>query len=286
VRRRLAVVFSFALLAMLAAPGATAGATLDAVSFIEFACPASIQTPSDLVDAGGPRGVCAVAGRTGDFGTLDPGYSWALDPIEFDLQASLHTSDSNVLTNPDPNAGGVCDSTTMTCDAYQSYAWFGVPSGATTLVEDALPPGFAFGWATISKDGGDATAATELIQTDGPTLLNGWDTLTFAALAAGVGAVVWGAASFLPVEAVRLHRLLLEDLDLAAARDLWASVYPICALLESTSYVSAVKAACRVVGLTTGPVRAPLLELPENERLELERLLAAAGIGAEAAALV
>src|SRR5687767_5285270 len=44
---------------------------------------------------------------------------------------------------------------------------------------------------TCLKDtGGDAVAATELIQTDGPTLLNGWDTLTFAALAAGVRAVV------------------------------------------------------------------------------------------------
>src|SRR5215217_1930801 len=49
---------------------------------------------------------------------------------------------------------------------------------------------------TCLKDtGGDATAATELIQTDGPTLLNGWDTLTFAALAAGVRAIVWGTAS-------------------------------------------------------------------------------------------
>ena len=38
---------------------------------------------------------------------------------------------------------------------------------------------------TCLKDtGGDAVAATELIQTDGPTLLNGYDTLTFAALAA------------------------------------------------------------------------------------------------------
>src|SRR5918998_1681149 len=46
---------------------------------------------------------------------------------------------------------------------------------------------------TCLKDTGvDAVAATELIQTDGPTLLNGWDTLTFAALAAGVRAVVWG----------------------------------------------------------------------------------------------
>ena len=47
---------------------------------------------------------------------------------------------------------------------------------------------------------GDAVAATELIQAGDrvPTLLNGWDTLTFAALAAGVRAVVWGTASILP----------------------------------------------------------------------------------------
>ena len=49
---------------------------------------------------------------------------------------------------------------------------------------------------TCLKDtGGDATAATEPIQTDGPTLLNGYDTHTFHALAAGRRAVVWGTAS-------------------------------------------------------------------------------------------
>ena len=37
----------------------------------------------------------------------------------------------------------------------------------------------------LKDTGGDATAATELIQTDGPTLLNGYDTHTFHALAAG-----------------------------------------------------------------------------------------------------
>ena len=67
-------------------------------------------------------------------------------------------------------------------------------SGVTLTAEQlrALP-------VTCLKDtGGDAVAATELIQTDGPALLNGWDTLTFAALAAGVRAVVWGTASILP----------------------------------------------------------------------------------------
>src|SRR3712207_2092801 len=78
----------------------------------------------------------------------------------------------------------------------------------------------------------DGVAPTELIQTDGPTLLNGWDTLTFAALAAGVRAVVWGTASILPEQCVELHRLLIDDIDLPAARELWARLWPLCQFLE------------------------------------------------------
>jgi 4-hydroxy-tetrahydrodipicolinate synthase len=135
---------------------------------------------------------------------------------------------------------------------------------------------------SLKDSSGDAVLATALIQAGDavPTYLNGADTLTFAALAAGVRAVVWGAASFMPAEAARLHRLLVQDLDLAAGRELWRRLYPLNAFLESTSYVPAVKAACRIVGMATGPVRAPLLELPADELATLTRLLAEAGIGA------
>jgi 4-hydroxy-tetrahydrodipicolinate synthase len=127
---------------------------------------------------------------------------------------------------------------------------------------------------TCLKDtGGDAVAATELIQGDGPTLLNGWDTLTFAALAAGVRAVVWGTASIVPEPCVELHRLLIDDLDLREARELWARLWPLCRFLEGQSYPAAVKAACRLVGDTTGPVRAPLLELDDAATTELAALL-------------
>jgi 4-hydroxy-tetrahydrodipicolinate synthase len=125
----------------------------------------------------------------------------------------------------------------------------------------------------LKDTGGDAVAATELIQTDGRTLLNGWDTLTFAALAAGVRAVVWGTASILPEECVELHRLLVDDIDLPAARELWARVWPLCSFLEGQSYSAAVKAACRLVGDTTGPVRAPLLPLDDVATSELAALL-------------
>jgi 4-hydroxy-tetrahydrodipicolinate synthase len=129
------------------------------------------------------------------------------------------------------------------------------------------------GVSCLKDTGGDAVAATELIQTDGPTLLNGWDTLTFAALAAGVRAVVWGAASILPEQCVELHRLLIDDIDLPAARDLWARLWPLCQFLEGQSYGAAVKTACRLVGDNTGPVRAPLLPLDDATTSELATLL-------------
>ena len=131
------------------------------------------------------------------------------------------------------------------------------------------------GVTSLKDTGGDAVAATELIQAgdQGPTLLNGWDTLTFAALAAGVRAVVWGTASILPEECVALHRLLIDDIDLPAARELWTRLWPLCKFLEGRSYPAAVKAACALVGDTTGPVRAPLLALGEDESTELQRLL-------------
>jgi 4-hydroxy-tetrahydrodipicolinate synthase len=127
---------------------------------------------------------------------------------------------------------------------------------------------------TCLKDtGGNAVAATELIQTDGPTLLNGWDALTFAALAAGVGAVVWGAASILPEQCVELHRLLIDDIDLPAARELWARLWPLCQFLEGQRYPAAVKTACRLTGDATGPVRPPLLPLDDAAINELTALL-------------
>jgi dihydrodipicolinate synthase/N-acetylneuraminate lyase len=127
--------------------------------------------------------------------------------------------------------------------------------------------------ACLKDTGGDAVAATELIQTGGPVLLNGWDTLTFAALAAGVRAVVWGAASIVPEQCVELHRLLIDDIDLPAARELWARLWPLCRFLEGQSYSAAVKTACGLAGDTTGPVRAPLLPLGDAATRELAALL-------------
>jgi 4-hydroxy-tetrahydrodipicolinate synthase len=127
--------------------------------------------------------------------------------------------------------------------------------------------------ACLKDTGGDASAAAELIQTDGPTLLNGYDTHTFNALAAGVQAVVWGVASIIPGQAVELHRLLIDDIDLPAARELWARIWPLCHFLETISYTAGVKTAVRLVGDATGPVRGPLLELSDDAVSRLAALV-------------
>jgi 4-hydroxy-tetrahydrodipicolinate synthase len=141
------------------------------------------------------------------------------------------------------------------------------------------------GVTSLKDTGGDAVAATELIHAgeDTPTLLNGWDTLTFAALAAGVRAVVWGAATIVPEQCVALHRLLIDDIDLPSARELWARLWPLCHFLEQHSYPAAVKAACALLGDSTGPVLAPLLPLEDEDTAELGRLLEQAGASLEPA---
>ena len=75
---------------------------------------------------------------------------------------------------------------------------------------------------------------------------------------------------------MRLHRLLLDDVDLPAARELWSRLLPLCSFLEGQSYPAAVKAGCALAGDTTGPTRAPLLPL-DDAAAELARLLERAG---------
>ena len=100
-------------------------------------------------------------------------------------------------------------------------------------------------------------------------MLNGWDTLTFAALAAGVRAVIWGAASILPEQCVALHRLLIDaDRPARRTRPVDPLLHPLCSFLEAHSYSAAVKAGCAIAGDAHRPVRAPLLALDDGDARE------------------
>jgi dihydrodipicolinate synthase/N-acetylneuraminate lyase len=138
------------------------------------------------------------------------------------------------------------------------------------------------GVASIKDSSGDAYALTELLERYGDRLqvCNGWDSLTFFGLAAGAKASVWGAANIFPELAVELFTAVAEQGDLDAGRKLWSRLYPVVAFLESGSYTSRVKAACRLRGLPVGPVRRPFLDPADDDLKTLDELLTQLGLTA------
>jgi 4-hydroxy-tetrahydrodipicolinate synthase len=134
---------------------------------------------------------------------------------------------------------------------------------------------------TSFKDtGGDAVKFAAVLNhhTQDITPLNGYDTLTFSAFAAGAKAAVWGAASVIPALCVELYDAIIIDGDLAKARELWAHIFPICEFLESHNYASAIKAGLDLVGVPAGPVRLPVLRLAQEHVDQFARLLTSAGV--------
>lgn len=132
--------------------------------------------------------------------------------------------------------------------------------------------------ASVKDTGGDGAWLDQLLGRYGDDLqvLNGGDTLTFAALAAGAPAAVWGAANILPELAVELYDTVAGQRDLDRGRRLWDRIRTLMAFLEAEAYTPRVKAASHLVGVTTGPLRLPLLWPEDAEVARLADLLDAA----------
>lgn len=134
---------------------------------------------------------------------------------------------------------------------------------------------------TSYKDtGGDATKFASVLHNHAAdiTALNGWDTLSFAGLAAGAKAVVWGAASVIPQLCTEFYDALAVRSDLTAGRELWAKIFPICEFLEAHNYAAAIKTGLELVGQDAGPTRRPVLPLAPEFRTKFKGLLTAAGV--------
>jgi 4-hydroxy-tetrahydrodipicolinate synthase len=152
----------------------------------------------------------------------------------------------------------------------------GVRMSAEQISELAAIPGVGF----IKDSSGDAVLLTQLLQEFGDRLqvFNGLDSLTFYAFAAGARGSVWGAANFMPELAVELYRVLSVEKNLDAGRALWARIWPVCQVLDSTNYASAVKTACDLLGIPVGPTRAPARLLADQDRKRLAVALENAGL--------
>jgi 4-hydroxy-tetrahydrodipicolinate synthase len=159
---------------------------------------------------------------------------------------------------------------------YNIPAATGVDLSAEQLAQLARETGIA----SYKDTGGDFPRFTAVQQEHAAdiTALNGFDTLTFAALADGAQAGVWGTASVIPQLCAELYDALAVRGDLAAGRELWSKIFPICQFLESHNYACAIKTGLDLVGHSAGPTRLPVLPLAEEYRAEFRRLLVAAGV--------
>lgn len=155
--------------------------------------------------------------------------------------------------------------------------YYNVP-GATGIRLDAAQVaelGAIEGVDYLKDTSGDAVALTDLIVSRGGQIkaFNGWDTLTFAGLALGAEASVWGVAGIVPEQAVALWETLAVKGDLVAAREQWRDLWALSSYLESVNYVAGVKAALALVGHPVGPTRAPVQPLTAEQHAGLAAVL-------------
>jgi len=106
------------------------------------------------------------------------------------------------------------------------------------------------------------------------TAFNGEDVLMLPALALGAAGMVMGSANFMGPALRKLHDASLKRDD-AKVVSLWRTINPVIRALGNASYNSGVKAACEILGLKVGGVRAPIRPLSPEHHKALGAALAA-----------
>ncbi|WP_424947640.1 dihydrodipicolinate synthase family protein [Candidatus Spongiihabitans sp.] len=106
-------------------------------------------------------------------------------------------------------------------------------------------------------------------------LLCGMDDQALEFFAWGARGWVCAGGNCLPKEHIALYQAVVLENDIEKGRRIMSALMPFMAILErGGKLIQSVKHACRIAGLPAGPVRKPLLELNDEERRELEAVLA------------
>lgn len=102
----------------------------------------------------------------------------------------------------------------------------------------------------------------------------GWDDQALEFFAWGARSWVCAGSNFIPREHVALYDACVREKDFDKGRRIMAGMMPLMAFLEKGKFVQSIKYGCELAGLTAGPVRAPLLGLTDEEKAELEGVIA------------
>ncbi|WP_144158083.1 4-hydroxy-tetrahydrodipicolinate synthase [Paraburkholderia sp. BCC1885] len=104
------------------------------------------------------------------------------------------------------------------------------------------------------------------------TLLNGEDVIMLPALALRARGMVMGSANFMAPALVKLQKASEAGND-GEVVAIWRQINPVIRALAKGSYNSGVKAACEILGLRVGSVRAPILPYSQNQIDSLKKVL-------------
>lgn len=131
----------------------------------------------------------------------------------------------------------------------------------------------------VKDTSGDYNQVTRLVHeyADVITTFIGWDTMLLAAFVEGVAGSIIGATNFIGRQLVAVYDAVQAG-DLATARAEWSGIYPVLRFLVSGGYVGGVKGAFAALGDPIGSPRAPVAELTDGRRAELESIVRTLGL--------
>lgn len=123
-------------------------------------------------------------------------------------------------------------------------------------------------FASVKDSSGNLGAQASLIRTGLP-VMNGADLLVPYAMYAGCKGLIWGGANFAPKTCLAVVKAASEG-KWAEARQTWAKLEPVMALIWAGDYVQSVYAAAELTGYGAGQPRKPLRGLTAD-RIEVIR---------------
>lgn len=101
----------------------------------------------------------------------------------------------------------------------------------------------------------------------------GWDDQALEFFAWGAKSWVCAGSNFLPREHVALYEACVIEKNFDKGRAIMTAMLPLMDFLELGKFVQSIKYGCEIIGLKTGPVRAPLRPLNTEEKRGLETVV-------------
>lgn len=101
----------------------------------------------------------------------------------------------------------------------------------------------------------------------------GWDDQALEFFAWGAPSWVCAGSNFIPAEHIALFESCIVENDFIKGRKIMQEMLPLMNFLNEGKFVQSIKYGCELQGLTTGPVRAPLEELSEEEKQRLSAII-------------